>query len=188
MAPPFGEKGLKVDEAREFVSLLQSPPIGMDIGVVLAGPMDLALPKSADVLLKSIEEFAAEFVRPILWANDLGGVRPTIRSRCLDVWSPATGFEQSDEELEQVAHDLVNAARAGHYWMVPPLVKKMGPKKVGGVKIPSRYPELVCEAAEALSSNLDERGLALWEQVRAVARWQNPTAIEIIVAFLPPAT
>ena len=84
LAPPFGEEGaygLKVDEAREFVALLSTAPLGTAVGVVIAGPMDVASPKSSDVLLKSIEEFNASVVFPLLWAHDLGGVTGTIRSR-----------------------------------------------------------------------------------------------------------
>jgi hypothetical protein len=174
---PFGDDGLKVDEAREFASLLQSAPLGIDCGIVIAGPMDRALPKSADALLKSIEQFN-EYVHPMLWTIDLGGVQPTIRSRCLPVWCPATGQEPVDEELEGVARELLNAALAGHGADVPTLVAKI--KKSG------REYDLLAEVADAMTVMLDNpKVLPLWERVRKVAMWRNPTPIEVIAAFLP---
>ncbi len=172
---PFGDSGLKVDEAREFVSLLQAPPLGDDLGVVIAGPMDNTKGlKSADALLKSIEQ-PNEYVRPLLWAGDLGGVKGTIRSRCLPVWCPPTGFEPVDEELEEVARELLNAALAGRLYEVPGLVVRMKGKESA----------LLSEVAEAMTVLLDNpRTLLLWERVREAARWRNPTPMEILAAFL----
>jgi len=181
---PFGETGttgLKVDEAREFASLLLSAPLGEELGIVVAGPMDLAKPQSADALLKSIEQFN-QYVLPILWAHDLGGVQGTIRSRCLDRWCPATGFEPVDEELEEVARQLLSAALGDRVFEIPALVAKMGKSKTK----PSRYVELLAEVVDAMSAQTDDpKVLALWERVRPVTRWSNPTQMEVIAAFLP---
>lgn len=172
---PFGENGLKVAEAREFVSLMLSPPIGIDQGVLIAGPLDRAAPKSADVLLKAIEEFT-DFVMPILWATDLGGVRSTIRSRCLPVWSPATGLEPGDDELESAAREVLQAVLHERFYQIPALVQKMKGKEA----------ELLAEACEAMSAMPDVPAvLTLWESVRAAAQWRNPTPLEVIAAFMP---
>ena len=181
---PFGEEaktGLKVDEAREFASLLLSAPLGSELGIVVAGPMDIAKPQSADALLKSIEQFN-QYVLPILWAHDLGGVQGTIRSRCLPVWCPATGFEPVDEELEEVARDLLSAALADRAFEIPGLVAKMAGKKGK----PARYVELLAEVADAMAAQTDDlKVLELWERVRPVTRWSNPTQMEVVAAFLP---
>lgn len=175
LAEPFGDNGLKVGEARDAVALLQSVPIGVDVGIVVVGPLDRAAPKSADVLLKVVEEFH-QYVRPILWANDLGGVRGTIRSRCLDVWCPATGYERRDEELEGIARELLNAVLAERYYEVPSLVTKMKGKEL----------ELLAEVAEAMTVLLDDpKVFPLWERIRDTARWRNPTPMEVISTFLP---
>jgi hypothetical protein len=175
---PFGDDGLKVDDAREMVSLLQSAPLGIDLGVVIAGPMDMTKGlKSADALLKSIEQ-PNKYVQAILWATDIGGVKGTIRSRCLPVWCPATGDEPVDDELEGTARELLNAALNDQGFMVPGLVKKMKGK----------LPELLGEVADAMTVLLDNpKVFPLWERVRAVARWRNPTQMEVISAFLPRA-
>ena len=182
--PPFGEEsptGLKADEAREFVSLLQFAPIGADIGIVVAGPMDVASPKAADGLLKAIEQFH-QFVLPLLWAHDLGGVQGTIRSRCLPIWAPATGYEPVDEELEEVARQLLDAALNDRAYEVPTLVGKMGPTNNKA----ARYKALLIEVVDAMSAQVDNpKVLALWERVRPVTMWKNPTQMEVIVAFLP---
>lgn len=82
---PFGDPGsiLKKDEARELVSLLTQTPLGTQKWCVVIGPLDEVRAETADVLLKTLEEFDPEGVRPFLWARDLGSVIPTIRSRCL---------------------------------------------------------------------------------------------------------
>ena len=171
---PFGDDGLKVDDAREFVSLLQTAPLGDELGVVIAGPMDLAAPKSADVLLKCIEQFN-RYVRPILWATDLGGVQATILSRCLSVWSPATGFEPVDEDLERVARELLNATLDGQVYEIPRLVSQIKDRIA-----------LLGEVADAMAAQASTpKVLSLWERVREVARWKNPTQLEVIAAFLP---
>ena len=178
---PFGEGGLKVDDARAFVALIQSPPVGLDQGVVIAGPMDHAAPKSSDVLLKIIEE-PPEYVSPLLWATDLGGVAPTIRSRCLAVWCPPGAAIAGDEEVETTARELLNAVLADHFWEVPILVGKVK----ATTKLRGREVELVAEAVEAMTTMMDNPKVrALWDRVRLLATWKNPTQIEVIAAFLP---
>jgi hypothetical protein len=180
---PFGDAGLKVDEAREFVALLQVAPSCRELGIVIAGPMDKARPKSADVLLKAIEQFS-DMVLPILWATDIGGVRNTIRSRCLPFWAPATGFEPVDEEVEATARELLHAALGGRVAEIPTLVARV--KANAKKKIPGRERELLAEVSDAMSAMADDpRVRVLWERVRKVAHWQNPTQLEIIAAFLP---
>ena len=180
---PFGEAGFKVDAAREFVLLMQSPPVGEDCGVLIAGPMDLAAPKSSDVLLKSIEE-PPPYVIPLLWATDIGGVSPTIQSRCLPYWSPQIGNPQGDEEVEGLARELLQEVLNGNLWQVPILVGKVK----GTSKVPSREHLLVQEVVEAMTARLDEpRVLALWERLRShILVYRNPTTIEIISAFMVP--
>lgn len=186
VAPPFGEGGLKVDEARDFVALMQTTPLGEGKGVVLAGPMDQANPKAADTLLKCIEEFDGEVMIPVLWAYDLGGVIPTIQSRCLDRWCPATGEEELDEGLVGAAQDLVRAALAREVWKLPPLIASVLKDKEKKEK--GREVLLLGEMAEALMAYLDRPAAReLWERLRAVAIYYNPTSIEILVALLPEA-
>ncbi|OHD26958.1 MAG: hypothetical protein A2Y38_08040 [Spirochaetes bacterium GWB1_59_5] len=197
VAPPFGEEGLKVDEARAFVSFMNSTPIGDGLGVVVAGPMDLALPRSSDVLLKSIEEFNAQVVYPLLWAHDEGGVMGTIRSRCLDWWCP--GVVSSDEDMLKLARTLVTAALDNQPWKIPSLLaslKEKGPEQTDSTEVPKEAKDLkqgvkrlqlLGALAEALLPRLNEPGAQrLWRRLRGVAVWHNPTGPELVSALFPP--
>jgi hypothetical protein len=175
LAPPFGGgTGLKVDEARQIVSLLNSTPVGVAVGVVVVGPMDLANDKAADTLLKTIEQFDAT-VLPILWAQDLGNVRPTIRSRGMAHWCP--GFDlEPDDALEGGGRDLVAAALApDRLYEIPTLAKQFA----------GREHALMGVMAEALAGQLNGTALMLWERLRPVAELRNPTTIELVAALLP---
>lgn len=179
LAPPFGDGGLKVDGAREFVALLGNAPVGDGVGVVIAGPMDQAPPKSADVLLKRIEEFDEQVVYPLLWANDLGGVQWTIRSRCLDRWCPEgqpDDPEQTDH-IEKAAYSLIAAAVDGKEpWKIPGLVASMK----------DQLPELLGALSDALLPKMDDpASRKLWDRLRRVAQWWRPTVPELVSALFP---
>ena len=182
-APPFGEPRLTTEDARKMVSLLRSPMVGGVVGVVIAGPMDVATVKAGDVLLKVIEEFDETVVWPLLWADDLGTVSLTIRSRCRGVWCPPGEEEEEDEELMSAGFDLVDASLRGDLYRIPGLVRQFSPKKKEKKK--NRTKELLEAAIEALASQPDARHLALWERVRPVTLYWNPTALDVIAAFLP---
>jgi hypothetical protein len=93
---PFGldGQGLKKDEAREIARLNRLG--ALNPCSLIVGRLDHAPPASSDALLKVIEE-PFEKVRIFLWASDLGGVSPTIKSRCHAVW--CGGAEESSESL-----------------------------------------------------------------------------------------
>ena len=210
MAPPFGDNGLKTEEAREIVNLLLTTPVGEGVGTVVIGPMDDLLPKASDVLLKRVEEFDGTRVHPILWAHDLGSVSTTIRSRCLERWAPLLADRDEDEGLAAAGWRLVEASLTGDYASIPPLVKEYTKKKGKKGKAAEEDEELTVEEddssassvaptkedkdrgtlllsaiADCLSEGLEDPAKRqLWEQVRSVARWKNPTPIEIIAALL----
>lgn len=72
---------LKVDGVRKLIELFTQVYPHRNPCLV-AGPLDEADPRALDILLKRIEEPTPNSPTLILWANDLGGVPPTIRSRC----------------------------------------------------------------------------------------------------------
>lgn len=110
-SPPLGEFGLSVDEARKVVELANTPSIGDSIGSVIVGPLDLASPSASDILLKTLEGLRDDQVQPLLWAKDLESVRPTIRSRCVEVWCHGPE-EETPESLMNTAFDLIDASIA----------------------------------------------------------------------------
>jgi hypothetical protein len=180
--PPIGDEGLKVDDARLAVALLYQPPLSEHTGCIVIGPLDDIAPKSADVLLKSLEE-PHPSVRAILWAHDIGGVRPTIRSRCLDHWAPPTPewLTPSDDDLEEAARNLTAAALRGQVEALPPLLARLKGKEWRGIAI----------LVEALSTPpVSPDKIALWERIRALVSASAggsqtpPGQIEILAALL----
>lgn len=170
-----GGEDLRVDEVRDAVELLQQAPVGDRIGVVVFGPLDDATPKAADALLKPIEDFNDRLVQPILWADDLGTVPDTIRSRCQARWVSNPG-EPTPEEvaLRQAAADIVSAHLSGSVWRMPGLVKPHSKHLFA----------LLRGIADAIHENPDTRALALWPAIRAVSSHRNPSDIEVISALL----
>jgi len=168
---PFGEDGLKIAESREIIDLMNNTPVGDRVGVIVVGPLDRAAPASTDVLLKSIEEFNPEVVRPVLWAHDETEVSSTIRSRCLRRWCP--GETVVDEDTMEAARQLVTEALGGHRASVVEILNDRDPR------------DMLVGAAQALGERgIDEETQDLWESVRATLRHRNPTATEALAAFL----
>ena len=173
VADPFGADGLKVDEARQIVMLLNSTPVCSELGVVLVGPMDDANSKASDALLKSLEENDGEVVVPVLWARDLGTVTATVRSRCLPVWVPGTD-SVLDEVVENRARALVDAYMGDDQVRI-----------VSELDEPKGMAPLVVAVAEALVPHLADKGARmLWERLRPLTKYDNPTPYEVLSAFV----
>jgi len=128
MAEPFGDDGLKTEEAREVVRAFGSVPAGVTLGTLVVGPMDLVMPRAADVLLKSIEEFDDTRIQPILWAHDASGVVPTIQSRCLARWVDIPD-DAVDQNLIDAGFDVVDAVHSGELYKIPVIVDKYKKKE-----------------------------------------------------------
>lgn len=175
IAPPFGDAGLKAVEAREFAALMRATPLGDGVGVVIAGPMDnTAAQKGSDVLLKCVEEFNPKVMYPLLWAHDLNGVMGTIRSRCLDRWCP--GEVRYEEPVVQAANQIVSDVLGGRLWKVPALVAGQHDDLHG----------LLGALSEAVLPRMGEgKARELWERLRPVTRWRNPTVPEVVAAMFP---
>lgn len=171
IAPPFGEQGLKIAESREIVGLMESAAVGDEPGVIVMGPMDRATKASQDVLLKNIEEFDDRLVRPVLWARDEGSVISTIRSRCLRTWCP--GVIENDEELLEKGRLLVECVLAKD---TAGVIESMKDIDLRGI--------LEAAAHELAIRGINDKTKDLWEQVRAVLRYRNPSATEVLAAFL----
>jgi hypothetical protein len=168
---PFGDEGLKIAESREIIDLMNNAPIGDSPGVIVMGPLDRAQQVATDVLLKSIEEFNDQIVRPVLWAFDEAEVSSTIRSRCLRRWCP--GSEEVDEEALEAARGLVESALANDVPGVIEGLKEQTPRDV-----------LVAAATALRDRGVDDETRGLWEAVRGALRLRNPTPTEALAAFL----
>ena len=188
LAPPFGDAGLKVDDAREVVHLLSFVPVGVAKGTVVVGPMDssyTASDKARDVLLKRIEEFPS-CVQPILWAHDLGDVQGTIRSRCVERWANGDDDSAMEDDILQAANELVNAALKKEHWVVPGILAEVLKAKKGekGEKKERREAALLQAATDILAEMESPGRFVLWAAIRAASRHRNPTPTEVALAFM----
>lgn len=164
VAPPFGLDGLKIDDARAIIGLMETAPVGDRPGALLIGPLDRARQQATDVLLKVIEEFDPKGVRPVVWAHDIGGVAPTIRSRCLHRWCP--GEESVDETLMNFAFELIDAYLTGDCATVIEIIDQQSKTDA---------PDLLEAVVKALSTNLEQMDgdrYALWVRVRRLLQFR----------------
>lgn len=173
--PALGGDGLKVDDARLAVSLLSTSPVGDKRGVLILGPMDQANTKASDVLLKKLEE--PTVVTPVLWAGDLEGVRPTIKSRTSPTWCPGvrTCPNEDLELANKLLDDFVDEKFSSVY------------EELKGLKQDLR------QVLEALVSRLAARMLdteelvPLWAPLREQLSYTRPTRLGVWAAFLEGA-
>jgi hypothetical protein len=70
------------------VEISLNPGVGDKPPYVVIGPLDAATPEASDALLKTLEEVMNTPLRIVLWADYLGEVIPTIRSRTHAIWCP----------------------------------------------------------------------------------------------------
>jgi hypothetical protein len=168
---PIDTNNLKMDQSREIAELMRQHPVGDQPGVIVLGPLDLAPPRSTDVLLKSLEDYDPRSVRPVVWAHDLDGVRPTVRSRCLHQWCP--GPEAAvDPEALTAASNLLHAAQEKDWGTVVRLVRT----------------NTVEDLSQALPQTLlSQRHLSQWASLREVLQTPQPSKVEFIRAFLQEA-
>lgn len=175
VAPPMGEDGLKVDDARTVVGLLTQVPIGDELGILIIGPIDEANPKAADTLLKQIENTTGKYVQPIMWANDLGGVTLTLRSRCLERWAAAGLVGDEDETLIAGSYKLIEAVSKQDVLQVVAIARQFEKREVA----------LLGALSEVLATNLEDALYRqVWERIRKVSQLKNPWMSEVIIALL----
>jgi hypothetical protein len=161
---------LKVDQAREAVSVLGATPVGDELGVVLLGPMDRVSFQVSDVLLKVVEEFDGEVVLPVLWAYDLGDVPGTLQSRCETIWSP----DDSTPEATKRGEELLDSLEAKDIPSVIDLVVEAEDRL-------TLLGELVASLFE--SDYSDEVKAAVWVRLRPASRYRNVTEAEMIASL-----
>lgn len=78
---PEEGKDIGIDVARQILALAASYPVLAPVRVILIDGVDRLTTAAANALLKTIEE-PPPFIRFFFTANALGGVLPTIKSRC----------------------------------------------------------------------------------------------------------
>jgi hypothetical protein len=173
VAGTYGADGLKVDEARTIVSRSGIPPVGGGLSVFLVGPIDLANHKAVDTLLKTIEE-PPPFLKIILWAKDLGEVRPTVVSRSLHIWCPAEG-SGVDDELLDMAGEALNAFKRGNMLTLLTLTEEHGK---------SDPREWLAALAEALVLSGEQKKLSSWwVRARKALSQTHVTLSDVVLTY-----
>lgn len=165
---------MKKEGARELVSLLSHRPVGDGRAAVLVGPVDEVNPATSDVLLKTVEEFDPEGTRPFLWAWDLGGVSPTLRSRCVLKYCPGT--DSRGEVHESTARTLLVAYEGGDWVTLTEEVKAY-----------EDLPALMRSVADLLPAKVrtpEPRYENLWETLRDLFDGMTLTPARVVSAFL----
>lgn len=164
-------EGLNTEVIRTAYSHLNQPSLGDKKGSIVLGPIDiLTVDGIEDILLKSLEEYKGSWNRPFLWAFDLGEVRPTIRSRCLDVWSPGQAAGSgARKQAEEIVFACLSGSATGimdslHDW-------KENRKQV------------IPEIAAVLASGLSMKHLKLWRKLRPLMS-VDVEAYEILAGVL----
>jgi hypothetical protein len=171
------QDGLDTETVREAVSALTAPPVGDQRGSVVIGPVDLLTRADVvDALLKVLEEGHHRLPRCFLWATDVGGVRPTIRSRCLMEWCPGQVVIPAD--VLRTAEQAVRLSKRGDGAGV---ISTLG--EVRDV-IKADVGLFVSAIADVVLREPDEAGLALWGRMRPLT-WGQRTYAEVLSELLP---
>ena len=164
VSEPVGDKGLKVDDSRRVVEISMNPGVGDKPPYVVIGPLDAATPEAADALLKTLEEVENTPLRIVLWADYLGEVIPTIRSRTHQIWCPP-GRTWLDPLAwkEESAKSLLKAWGAQDWIRVLGILTEES----------KEWPELLRALCTLLPGSLtggdgDQKILILWASLREV--------------------
>ena len=178
LSSPFGEEGLSAEEAREVVVLLNGRVMGHQIGMVIVGPADrMKSDAAADILLKTLEDYDTEAVRPILWAHDAVEVRNTIRSRCVERWSP--WGEEPLADMKEAAEITIRAVFKREWGTVIEQVKAAEKRERDLLAACTGMLEVLARSGKGSSG-----WLPLWLSMRRVLRYSNPSKTEVLVALL----
>lgn len=170
--------GLNAETVREAVAALVSPPVGDQRGAVVIGPVDVVTVVGIeDALLKGIEEFRDDVIRPYLWAHDLGEVRATIRSRCLDIWSPGILPPSASRDA---AEEVIRCTRTRN---IPGLIDALGSVEVWK----STGEEVLRCISEVLAEDPKPDNVVVWLRARALLHHggDGVPLHEAVAGFLP---
>ena len=168
LAQPF-EPPIKVDTAREIVSLSSAPPIGSAKGMIVFG-LDKATDKVMDTFLKTLEDHDSDRMDICVWVSDLGSVIPTVKSRCFQVWCGAEHEEDKIphnlDECEQLLKDLKNEYIAESISVI--------------LKTKSSVDDLLKGITYCLTKNRD---MEMWQRLRPLYALNRPTKLELACAL-----
>ena len=175
LCDPIGDGGLKTEDAREAVSIVAAGTIGDATPTLVIGPLDSATPEAADALLKTLEDLSG-YVTLCLWAECVGSVIPTIRSRTNAVWCPAgPTWIDPVAPFEPEARRAVGSVFGGNPGTAIRIVEEHG--KSG--KLVAREELLLRAMCRVLATKVEEhprKTMALWANIKKALRHPTPLA------------
>lgn len=149
---------------------------------VVVGPLDEISPEVGDVFLKTLEERSAHTPQPFLWAWDLGGVSPTLRSRCRAYWCP--GVDPRWESYEATCGELLRSWRRRDWVEV---VDQLKEARADLDPLLRATVELLVADVMSVDEDTRERALQLWSHLRPLMAGTPLTPARVTVAFLAAA-
>ena len=181
LCPPMGQEGIRVDDSRAVVQMMYSPRMGEVSGYLVLGPLDEAQSRAMDTLLKTVEEPPSPYNILILWANDIGNVPRTIRSRCLDIWCPLVqkvGDDTENEAAMLAAIRILEALKTRDLLVAVDTLKAWDKKET----------TILSSLSSALASEIgtDPWASEMWNRLRPVYLVRNPFISEILSALVSP--
>jgi hypothetical protein len=163
-----------IEHSRDLVSSLGFPPLGSSRSVIVAGYLDRATTQASDVLLKTLEDHDKNCFDIILYSSGLGGVSPTIKSRCHLKWCYKE--EEPDWTLLSPVTSLLTAYENRNLYSITNIVYKN--KK--------QIPILIETLIWIISHEPNNARLYLWESLREILMHSSPpTWLELLSAMMP---
>jgi len=179
ISEPIGDEGIKIDDARRIIDLMEMAPVGDQPGVLVFGPIDRAQQSASDVLLKVVEEFHSDGVRPVIWATDLGSVSNTIRSRCLHRWCPYAEHPIDDSAARSAASVIISAVlhgdRAGVISETKDFLDALPDAKVAMFDLLAGIAKVLAEQPDELNGPRYE----LWMRARKLLSYRHISRLEL---------
>lgn len=167
ISDPIGDEGLSVEDSREIVLHALNSGVGDRAPSLVIGPLDKVKSSAAsDALLKTIEEVSTKPLRLVLWADELGGVSQTIRSRCAEVWCPAGARWRDPLEYKR---DAARALREAILTQDPVRI-------LAFLEEEKDWPELAQALTKELANSVCDHPLAVahvWAELREILGGQG---------------
>lgn len=166
--PPY-DPTVKVDTAREIVIACSAPPIGSTKGVVVVG-LDKASDKVMDTFLKTLEDHDSAKLDICLWVSDLGGLSPTVKSRCFLVWCGAEHEEDKIPEDLEFFENFLGDMKKGY-----------NAECIGSILNSEKS---VDEFLKGITYCLTQsKDMEMWQRVRPLYSLNRPSKLELAVAL-----
>jgi len=153
--------------------MVSSPSARDQSSWVLTGPVCSLSNQSQEVFLKTLEDYSNNTISLVMWAHHLDGVLPTIRSRCINFWSPpSSSFTISQDELD-IGRDLIEFSSIRDVPSLLALLKNTPPSEC------VKYAEIYLSTCYSF----DKNGF-IWPRVRKAKKLKDLTLAEALTILL----